>query len=301
MKFSDIETFLSVVETHSFTKTAEKLYLSQSTVSHQLKNLEDELGTTLFIRQKGQRNIELTPKGAEFVKIAQRWMCLWKDTQEFQSSPDMTCLSIGCPHHLLTFTLPKLIKELKNDNALTLKVFSYRSEQVYEAIENRKIDIGLAFDLPRQGSNVVTEVLFKEKMCLIRLKTDSKSADPVNPRKLIPRNEIFFPWFPDYQRWHDACWDPEFSHWIEINSTSLLPAIMDNKKYWMIVPISVALQLQQHMNIEIVDLTNSPPDRTCYKLSPRYPRLSNVPAIEAFDRVINRICRHLPWQESNSK
>ncbi len=296
MKFSDIETFLSVVETKSFTKTAERLYLSQSTVSHQLKNLEEELGTTLFIRQKGQRNVELTPKGAEFVKIAQRWMCLWKDTQDFQASPTQTSLSIGCPHNLLTFTLPKLIKELKSDNSLTLKVFSYRSEQVYDAIERREIDIGLAFDLPRQSSNVVSEVLFREKMCLIRLRAGDGRSEPVNPRKLIPRNEIFFPWFPDYQRWHDACWDPDYSHWIEINATSLVPSFMDDKKYWMIVPISVAKQLQKQMDIEIVDLTNAPPDRTCYKLTSRYPRLCNVPALETFDRVVTRFCRRLPWE-----
>ncbi|MBZ9685655.1 LysR family transcriptional regulator [Clostridium estertheticum] len=61
MNFISVEAFLSIVETKSLSKAAEKLYLSQSTISHRLKILEQELNTELVLRNRGQRVITLTP------------------------------------------------------------------------------------------------------------------------------------------------------------------------------------------------------------------------------------------------
>ena len=63
MNQADIETFLMLVKTRNITKTAESLYVSQPTVSHRLKLLEEELGVPLLIRKKGYKKVELTPKG----------------------------------------------------------------------------------------------------------------------------------------------------------------------------------------------------------------------------------------------
>lgn len=59
-----------IVQTKNITKTSENLFLSQPTVSHRLKALEDELNTKLIVRKKGHKTIELTPKGEEFISIA---------------------------------------------------------------------------------------------------------------------------------------------------------------------------------------------------------------------------------------
>ncbi len=62
MNLAEIETFLTIVNTKSITKTADLLFLSQPTVSHRLTTLENELGFSLVIRNKGHK-VELTPKG----------------------------------------------------------------------------------------------------------------------------------------------------------------------------------------------------------------------------------------------
>ena len=62
MDLSEIETFLTIVNTKSITKTADILFLSQPTVSHRLKSLEKELGFPLIVRKKGFKNVELTSK-----------------------------------------------------------------------------------------------------------------------------------------------------------------------------------------------------------------------------------------------
>ena len=63
MNLAEIETFLTIVNTKSITKTADLLFLSQPTVSHRLTSLENELGFSLVIRNKGHKQVELTPNG----------------------------------------------------------------------------------------------------------------------------------------------------------------------------------------------------------------------------------------------
>ena len=63
--FQIFKTFVSVYETHNFTRTADKLYLSQPTVSSQIKKLEEQLQVSLFIRNGKQ---EIIPtKEADFL------------------------------------------------------------------------------------------------------------------------------------------------------------------------------------------------------------------------------------------
>lgn len=59
----EIDAFLNVIKYGSITKAAEVLYISQPALSRRIKSLENELQYKLFIRQKGVRNIELTPQG----------------------------------------------------------------------------------------------------------------------------------------------------------------------------------------------------------------------------------------------
>ena len=66
MNQAEIETFLMIVKTKNITKTAENLFLSQPTVSHRLKLLEDELNVKLLNRKKGYKQIELTTQGEEY-------------------------------------------------------------------------------------------------------------------------------------------------------------------------------------------------------------------------------------------
>ena len=61
MNFSQIKCFLAAADCLSFTKAAERLYLSQPVLSRQIASMEDELGIELFIREK--KSIRLTPAG----------------------------------------------------------------------------------------------------------------------------------------------------------------------------------------------------------------------------------------------
>ena len=61
MNFSQIKCFLAAADCLSFTKAADRLYLSQPVLSRQIAAMEDELGIELFIREK--KSVRLTPAG----------------------------------------------------------------------------------------------------------------------------------------------------------------------------------------------------------------------------------------------
>lgn len=86
MHYKDIEIFLELVRTRNITKTAEYLYLSQSTISSRLKNLEDEMGCQLIVRAKGRRMIQLTRQGEQFIPVAERWRNLFEETELMRSA-----------------------------------------------------------------------------------------------------------------------------------------------------------------------------------------------------------------------
>ena len=81
MELRNLITFINVAELGSFTKAAEVLDYSQSTISFQIKQLEDELGCLLF--ERINHTITLTERGQELVSYAHRVRAL---TDEFKES-----------------------------------------------------------------------------------------------------------------------------------------------------------------------------------------------------------------------
>lgn len=70
MTFEQLEYFVLVEEYKGFSKAAEENYLSQPTLSKQIKALEKEIGVTLFVRNA--RSVSLTEEGEEFSKYVHR-------------------------------------------------------------------------------------------------------------------------------------------------------------------------------------------------------------------------------------
>jgi len=77
MNQKQLEIFLHLSETLNFRKTAEHLYMSQTAVTFQIQNLEDELEAKLFDRNK--RSVNLTPAGIAFQQYSSRILALMNE------------------------------------------------------------------------------------------------------------------------------------------------------------------------------------------------------------------------------
>ena len=86
MDTATLKTFLTVVDSQGFSNAAKKLYISQSTVSQQIKALESELGCDLF--NHSQRKFQITEEGELFYQRAKEMLALYLTTlEEFKPSP----------------------------------------------------------------------------------------------------------------------------------------------------------------------------------------------------------------------
>ncbi len=110
MELRNLVTFIHVAELGSFTKAAEQLGYSQSTVSFQIKQLEDELGCLLF--ERINHTITLTQRGHELVFYAHRICTL---TDEFKDSVEE---ETECTGHVRIVTPDSVCDDMLNANYL---------------------------------------------------------------------------------------------------------------------------------------------------------------------------------------
>lgn len=75
----DLQIFVDLSQTLSFSQTARNLHLSQSTVSKRIKDLETALQVILIERGQGMKSLRLTLAGENFLPIANEMLSLWKD------------------------------------------------------------------------------------------------------------------------------------------------------------------------------------------------------------------------------
>lgn len=115
LNIKQLEYFVAVAETLSFTKAAEKYYISQTAVTQQIKALEEQINVELLIRSK--RHVELTPAGKVFLNEARSIITHINDaitrTQEVASGFSGT-LSVGIITGYEKNDLPKYLRQFSS-------------------------------------------------------------------------------------------------------------------------------------------------------------------------------------------
>lgn len=143
--FQIFKTFISVYETHNFTRTADHLFLSQPTVSSQIKKLEEQLNVSLFIRSGKQ---EIVPtKEAEFlypriIKIIEEWedLSVHIHSEDVIREPCVLACTQSCGMYLLPTFVPKLLAQFPMID-FEFPIMSY--QKIVHGVEQAKFDFGL--------------------------------------------------------------------------------------------------------------------------------------------------------------
>lgn len=147
MDIKNLLTFIHVAELNSFTKAAEKLGYSQSTVSFQIKQLETELNSQLF--ERINHTIALTEKGREVLKYAHR---ISKLTQELEADMQDEKTVKG---HIRLAMADSLCNSLLSEDfsafreqypGITLKIFAAGTEEMFRLMNHNEADAILTLD-----------------------------------------------------------------------------------------------------------------------------------------------------------
>lgn len=298
MNIAEIETFLMIVKTKNITKTAENLFLSQPTVSHRLKLLEEELQVKLITRKKGYKQIELTSQGEEFVQIAERWISVWQEMQRLKDSQERLYLTIGCTDTLNSAILFDLYRNMlrEEEQIMNLHIKTHYSYEVYGLLENHEIDMGFVFH-HLHFKNIIAEPILKEKMYIIQSPSAEIKKPVIHTDELNKEWEIFLSWEANYQIWHDQWVGKGERPRVQVDTFELLFHLLSDERMWAIVPISVADRIKSLRPVYISEIGNQiqPPERITYKIKHKYPNEAALKAIQVFEEKMNRYLSEKNW------
>lgn len=274
MTSEDIEIFLLTVNTRNISKTATILYMAQSTVSHRLILLEEELGVTLFKRQKGKRLLSLTPQGADFIPIAEQWMDLWDKTQSLSGQyKDTVSLSIGSiPSLNRTFLMPVCNRLLASQSPQINLTLRYSlSAYLYNAIEQHEHDVAFIAQVSHHNT-IETVPLFHEQMLLIHLSDQARPGEPiwgeaVNPRDFDPQKEVGTVFQFRFMQWRKNTLG--FAQLPPVNSNDpfVVQEFLKQPGRWAMATFLIALSYSHYLPLEFHPMMYDPPMRVCYMLT----------------------------------
>ncbi len=145
MNIKDIQLFITMSEEKNLTRTAEVTGYTQSGISHILKNLEKEMGFSLFVRTK--KGIYLTPNGELVLPYARNLISSNESMGQMISSINGIQdghISIGAFTSISIEWLPLIIEKFKNDYPnIVLEIREGGFQDIENWIENGTVDFGM--------------------------------------------------------------------------------------------------------------------------------------------------------------
>lgn len=152
MDIKRLKYFCTVIEFGNITKAAEYLHISQPPLSKRLQELEDELGTTLLLRQGGK--IEATPAGyflyEQSLDILKRFDQLKSKTLYFANQQQKN-LKIGLSHLYQNYFTDFILELQRQYSHLQITVTVSDSGHLETLLNNRLIDLALIQKPKREG------------------------------------------------------------------------------------------------------------------------------------------------------
>ncbi|QEK18641.1 HTH-type transcriptional regulator CysL [[Clostridium] hylemonae DSM 15053] len=301
MNLSEIETFLMIVKTKNITKTAENLFLSQPTVSHRLKSLEDELEVKLITRKKGYKQIELTAQGEEFIPIAERWVSIWQEMQRLKDSQEKLNLTGACTDTLNSAILFDLYRDMLDEEEMIMNLLikTHYSYEVYGLLENHDIDLGFVYH-HLHFKNIVAEPVLKEKMYLIQADETRLRKPVIHTDELDLGREIYVSWEANYQIWHDQWVSRGERPRIQVDTFELLFHLLSKEQMWAIAPVSVVERIRSLRPVYVSELGNQiqPPERITYKIKHKFPNEATLKAVQVFEDRLDGYLRQKGWDSA---
>ncbi|MEQ4454078.1 LysR family transcriptional regulator [Kosakonia sp. YIM B13605] len=186
MDIRTLRYFVEVVRQQSFTRAAERLFVTQPTISKMLKNLEDELNCTLLIRDG--RKLLLTDTGRV---VYERGIAILAEFRQLETElGDINHLNKG----VLRLGIPPMVGMLmagpinlfsQRYPGVELKIAEFGGLTVQQAVSNGELDVAMTALPVEEESGLATLPLFSHAMCVLVPRSGNwLERDVVTPEEL---------------------------------------------------------------------------------------------------------------------
>jgi len=196
LDISLLRTFLELSRVRHFGQAAERLHITQSTVSARIKLLEERLGVRLFERRRN--DIQLTPAGHRLQPHAEILVREWSRARQAVAldAGYSMLLAVGCQADIWTILALPWVAALQADKpspALHLDILS--AAEIVHRLVGATIDIGLMFE-PPQSSELASRPLASLPLVLV-------SAQPGQELETaLEHGYVMVDWGHHYRRLH---------------------------------------------------------------------------------------------------
>lgn len=177
MELRQLRYFVRTAERLNFSDAARSLYVTQSTLSQQIKALEDELGTTLF--QRDSHSVFLTESGSKLLPLAIRTI---QDSESCRDQiNDLKNLVSGELNIGVTYSFSPILTEsikqfMQEYPGVKLNISYNTMEDLMGQLKQRKVDFVLAFKPSSPYEEIESHSLFEDRLCVI-VRKDHPLAD----------------------------------------------------------------------------------------------------------------------------
>lgn len=186
MELRQLKYFCKTAELLSFSEAARALFITQSTLSQQIKQLENELGTQLFARNT--HGVTLTEEGSELLPYARNTIHTADNCVEHIRNIKniMTgTLDIGVTYTFSPILTESLLTFMKQYPNIKLNIFYKTMEELMAMLEKRELDFVLAFKPTGQYARISSHILFDNHLAAI-----VAESHPLAKRKRITLAEL---------------------------------------------------------------------------------------------------------------
>lgn len=271
MDFKYLYTFKTIVEEGSFIKAAAKLNYTQSTITFQMGQMEQELSTKLF--EKIGRRMMLTKAGKQLVPYVNDVLTSVNKMRYFENdlAECQGDLQIGIAETQLCYKMPPILKEF-HQQAPNARLFlrSMNCYDIRDELINGTLDIGVFYEnVSGYGSNLITIPMGTFPIILVASpETKNRYPDLITPDQKIPisfiinePNSIFRQLFERYIREKSILLD----HTIELWSIPTIKNLVKSSVGISFLPkFSVQEELDRGELVEIpTDLSNVQVSAVC--------------------------------------
>lgn len=183
--------FIAVAETENVGRAAEILHISQSPLSRQIKQLEDQLGVLLFERNK--KRLYLTQEGRDFLGEARALMANAQRVEAFGRRLGTGAagrLAIGYVEGAMHANVlsPALQRFRRTHPAVALSLQGLGTAVQFERLRQRTLDLGFVYRAPEESPDLSSAVVIDEPLVLALPKDDPlRKAKNIEPAQLHQR------------------------------------------------------------------------------------------------------------------
>ena len=168
MEIRQVRYFVMVAQTGSFSQAAKELFISQSTLSQQIQQLENEVGVKLL--ERNTRKVTLSEYGQEFLPYAKNLIydaeaCLGSimDVRNMATGK----LVIGVTYTFSSVMVDVLKEFIRDYPGIRLSIRTALMEELMDMLKRNEIDLALSYDPGHKYDNIESTELFRSGICVI--------------------------------------------------------------------------------------------------------------------------------------